>query len=295
MALIEQTLFGEINKVETAIDRIKFAYEVSTNQDKGDLYVCFSGGKDSVVLAELCRLAKEKYGIEYTLNYNITGIDPPEVVYFMRKNYPNLIWHKYRKSMFELIVHKHMPPTRIARYCCSELKEHGGGGKVCLTGVRWAESVSRSRRRPFENVTKKMEEKMLFNDNDEGRLGFEQCQMKKKFVVNPIIDWTDEDVWQFIKERNLPYCELYDTGDARIGCIGCPLSTIKNRETDFERYPKFKQYYINAFDKMLENMTNTTTWKNGEDVFDWWLYGEKRNKPNEGQMELELEKEDGTT
>lgn len=279
--LKELSLFGETDKVQTAIERIKFAYGISAKRGLGALYVAFSGGKDSVCMAELCKMS----GVSYELHYNITGIDPPEVVQFMRANYPNLNWHIYEKSMMQLIIEKHMPPTRLVRYCCSELKERGGAGRVCLTGVRWAESVRRkNNRKPFERFDKK--EKMLFNDNDDNRRQFEQCQLKGKFVVNPIIDWTDDDVWEFIKGQHLPYCQLYDQGFHRIGCIGCPNGTTKHREKEFARYPRFKNTYIAIFDKMLENMTDKSncTWKTGEDVFNWWLYGSEKVDDNQISM-----------
>ncbi len=276
--LIENTFFGENNKIDTAIDRIKFAYEQSKSRDLGALYVAFSGGKDSIVVAELCRLAK----IPYELHYNITGIDPPEVIKFMKDNYPNLIWHNFEKSMFQLIIEKHLPPTRLIRFCCSELKERGGQGRYCLTGVRWAESTRRkNNRKPFERFARG-KEKMLFNDNEKERKFFEVCQLKGKFVVNPIIDWTEQDIWEFIKKQNLSYCCLYDENFTRIGCIGCPMAPTHQREKEFERWPGFKKAYIATFNKMLEQMPNKDkcTWKTGEEVFNWWLYGEKGKDKN---------------
>lgn len=289
MALIENTFFGERDKVKIAIERIKFAYEVSQQRELGDLYVCFSGGKDSTVLAELCKMAQEQYGVEYSLNYNVTGIDPPELVYFMRRYYPGLIWHPYKKSMWQLIIEKHMPPTRLVRYCCAELKERGGEGKMCLTGVRWAESVKRkNNRKEYETFSKDNKTKMLFSDNDEGRLGFENCMMKRKLVCNPIVDWADSDVWDFIKMQNLSYCELYDKGCKRLGCIGCPLGGSLQMKQDFERYPKFKKLYLMAFDEMLKAMPDKSemSWKTAEDVMNWWL-SDKAEKPIEGQITME--------
>lgn len=277
--LVENTLFGENNKIEKSIDRIKFAYRMSNSRGLGALYVAFSGGKDSVVLAELCRLAD----VPYELHYNITGIDPPEVIKFMKENYPNLNWHKYDKSIAQLIIEKNLPPTRLIRFCCSELKEKGGTGRMCLTGVRWAESTRRKNtRKHFESFTKNIKEKMLFNDNDEDRRDFETCQLKGKFVSNPIIDWTEDDVWEFIKKQNLPYCSLYDEGFKRLGCIGCPMAPVWEREKEFERWQGFKRMYIAIFDKMLLNMPNKEkcTWKTGEDVFNWWLYGSEESNDN---------------
>lgn len=264
--LIERRLDETIDKVARSIERLKFAYQISEARGLGPLYICFSGGKDSTVIAELAKRA----GVPYELHYNITGIDPPEVVYFMRKHYPELHWHMYEKSMWRLIVEKQMPPTRRIRYCCLELKEGGGQGRMCMTGVRWAESTNRKNNRaPYEVQTENKADKIIFNDNDESRRGMETCMMKRALICNPIIDWTDSDVWEFIRGEKLPYCSLYDEGETRIGCIGCPMQGSKGMLKDFERYPKFKDLYIKAFDRMLQNV-NRATWKSGEEVFDWW-------------------------
>ena len=271
--LIRQTLFGEQNMIETAIERLKFAYEVAQSRNLGPLYVCFSGGKDSIVIAHLAKMS----GVPYELHHNITGIDPPELIRFMRKHYPDLIWHRPRKTMWELIERKGMPPTRLMRYCCYELKEHGGRGRVCVTGVRWAESVRRKKtRKEFEIKTADIKKKVVFNDNDEGRTSLENCVVKGSVIANPIVDWTDGEVWQFIRQYNLPYCKLYDQGETRIGCIGCPMQGSHGMAKKFARYPKYKALYIRAFDKMLKARIiagKPTQWKTAEEVMTWWLGG----------------------
>ncbi len=273
MKYLQQNLFNKIqDKIDISIERIKFAYDIAVKQGKESLWGAFSGGKDSIVIAELLRLS----GVKYTLNYNITGVDTPELIYFMRKNYPELKWHPYEMSMWQLIVKNGVPPTSLMRYCCSYLKERGGEGEFCITGVRWAESNNRkNNRKPFENNAHNRKESMLFNDNAEERRDFERCIPKSKIVINPIIDWTDEDVWNFIQQQKLPYCELYNQPHdyKRIGCIGCPLKYIKSRIQDFERYPEFKKLYIKAFDKALKEhkYRKQPTWKSGQEVFDWWM------------------------
>jgi phosphoadenosine phosphosulfate reductase len=79
---------------------------------------------------------------------------------------------------------------------------------------------------------------------------------------------------------------LYDCGFKRIGCIGCPNSYWRHRENEFVRYPKYKENYIKAFDRMLLERDNNTGWKSGEEVFDWWLYGEQSEKVLENQIKF---------
>ena len=122
---------------------------------------------------------------------------------------------------------------------------------------------------------------VLNNDNEDSRKMIEQCYKQTKTVVNPIIDWLDEDVWEFIHEYNIPYCKLYDEGYSRLGCIGCPMGTAEHRKAEFERYPKYKQAYTRAFYKMVK----ARKWggykqiqANGTEVMKWYMNGEMPKK-----------------
>lgn len=152
----------------------------------------------------------------------------------------------------------------------------GGEGRFCLTGVRWAESSRRRLTRgEFENFGSSQVDKRILNaDNDEDRRELEHCIPKMKYICNPIVDWSDELVWRFIVEDNLPYCDLYDKGFNRLGCIGCPMSTNKIKELNM--YPKYKEQYLRTFDKMLETRRRKglkTSWNNAQEVYDWWISG----------------------
>ena len=116
----------------------------------------------------------------------------------------------------------------------------------------------------------------LNNDNDESREVVDFCIKQRKTVVNPIIDWTDDEVWEFIEENNLRYCSLYDEGFTRLGCIGCPLGGKKKQARDFARWGKYKDLYIQAFDRMIKERPDLfKSWKNGQECFDWWV-GDKK-------------------
>lgn len=172
-------------------------------------------------------------------------------------------------TMWNLIPKKKMPPTRIARYCCEVLKEHGGEDRDKITGVRWDESNRRkSQRAGMEvEVGKARREKLDPDNMDYEMVRF--CMQSKGFILNPIIDWTDDEVWEFIHRFNIPYCELYDKGFKRLGCIGCPMSTHQQEELD--KYPKYKQAYIRAFDRMLKQYKKKPNWETGQDVYSWWV------------------------
>ena len=260
----------------------------------------FSGGKDSVVIKALADMAE----VKYDAHYNLTSVDPPELVHFI-KTFDDVIIDipkdkdGHQITMWNLIPKKKMPPTRTIRYCCKELKEWGGQGRFTITGVRWAESPNRKNNQgeiTIMNPKRKQKEELvdsgnfmptnrggvvLNNDNDDSRKMVEQCYRLTKTVLNPIIDWTEDEVWEFIHKYNVRYCSLYDEGYKRIGCIGCPMGTVEHRLYEFERYPKYKQAYIRAFDKMV----NARNWggykqiqKNGTEVYQWYLNGEMPKK-----------------
>ena len=245
-------------------------------------YHAFSGGKDSLCIYYLAL----KTNVKVQAYYNHTTVDPPELIYFIRENFPEVIFTYPQLSMWQLIVNKKIPPTRIVRYCCSYLKESQGIGKTVVTGVRWAESNRRKTTRGIvENWGRRSADKiMLLNDNDINRRFMESCIKNSRFIVNPIIDWTDDEVWEFIKKYNYKYCCLYDRGNKRLGCIGCPLSGSKNMKMDFGNYPKYFNAYLRAFDRMVQARSDrglSHIWKDGQHVMDWWLGDYKFPKEDE--------------
>lgn len=139
--LIEETLFGTVDLVKDAIERLK-TFEP---KDGKGYWLAFSGGKDSVVVKRLADMA----GVKYEAHYAVTSVDPPELVRFIKDKYPDVIMdipHDENGdpvTMWNLIPKKGLPPTRLVRYCCAELKESAGEGRLTITGVRWAESVNR--------------------------------------------------------------------------------------------------------------------------------------------------------
>ena len=267
------------HKVELAIQRLK------TFEPPEGYYHTMSYGKDSQCTYHLLKMA----GCKFDSHYAVTSVDPPELIRFGREHYPDVIWerqyydddiprHYFRdgrpkpKTMFSLIADHTLPSARKVRYCCASLKEPGGAGRVVVTGVRWAESNNRKKTHGVVDLQGKPKStikladelgadyklnkhgKVIMNDdNDNNRRMVEMCFRTNKRMVNPIVDWTDDDVWQFLNENNIPHCSLYDENYTRLGCIGCPLAGTKEMLRDFERYPKYKELYIRAFQRMIEN------------------------------------------
>lgn len=281
-------------KVNKSIERLK-AFEPPEGY-----YLAFSGGKDSVV----CKALMEMAGIKYDAHYRVTSVDPPELVQFVRDKHPDVArdiprydtqrgaeWEGKPITMWNLIPWKLMPPTRRVRYCCQLLKESGGDGRMTVTGVRWAESPRRAKMQGLVTVMdRKAARKLgdhpdfarspqggmiLTNDNDDSRRMIEQCYTRSKTTLNPIIEWTDAEVWEFIHAHGIPYCSLYDDGWRRLGCVGCPMAGKHGREAEFHRWPKYKGAYMRAFGKMLDMRRAkgrpTTAWQTPEDVFNWWM------------------------
>lgn len=273
------------DKVKTAIERLKMADEMSRKYMGAPLYVCISGGKDSSTIQQLAI----ESGLEVIFTNNHTTVDAPETVYFIRSEFKRLQELGYKTqilypkmSMWQLIESKNgLPPLRTMRYCCRYFKERTvrteeGKPAFIVTGVRWAESANRKKRTEFEAIASKAENavRVAANDNDISRKLFEDCRLRSERVCNPIIDWTDEDVWEYLRDRKVPYNPLYNEGFTRIGCIGCPMASKEQREKQFERWPKYKEAYIRALDKGIQcgkALGKEYTWTGGGMRFDFWI------------------------
>ncbi len=266
------------------------AYLKSFEPEEEPYFLCYSGGKDSDCIRILAALA----GVKHDIVNNHTTVDAPETVRYIR-SIPNVGVDYPKLSMWELIVKKKYPPTRLARYCCSEFKERRGVGKVKITGVRWAESLRRKESADFVRVIGKPKAMqkladdigaeyrvtkagglVMNTDNSESRRFVESCYRTTSAMINPIVDWTDEDVWEFLHHYGCESNPLYQCGFKRIGCIGCPLGGGKSMKHEFSVYPKYRKLYVRAFDRMLAarkeaGLTNDVSWRTGEDVMRWWV------------------------
>ena len=320
-------------KIETAKRALKLAADMSKTYYGKPLTVTYSGGKDSEVLLRLAMECLKPD--EFRAMNSHTTVDAPQTVYHIRKVFERLdregidteikkpVYKGEPTTMWKLIVQNGMPPTRIARYCCKVLKEAGTPKQMCALGVRGAESKGRSDRGVFGTRARRKQDtawfgldhsEQVFKDalktaddlGHDARGGdafdcklIESAKKNKELVINPIIDWADTDVWEFIRDRKCEYNPLYDMGYSRVGCVGCPLASRKTRMRDFKNFPKYKDNYIRAFDRMLEarkalgkddtllkpGWFEAGVWYTGKDVFSWWM--EDYKYECDGQMEFD--------
>lgn len=257
-----QLRLAGFDHVEAAIERLRL------HEPEEGYYLAFSGGKDSQAIHRLAELA----GVRFEAHRNVVCFEPPELGRFIRREYPGVTWERHEGSFAEMLLAKQFPPLRRQRWCCELMKEKGGGGRIIVTGVRWAESRQRARRRMFEGCYK-----------DE-----------TKHYLNPIIDWTADDVWGFLEDQGIRHCELYDRGWRRIGCLMCPCATTPKRRRDAEAYPRVRAWLVRQFERLVtvrrERGKPFTNWTTGEELFEWWIADKRRGKPDvEGQKVMVYE------
>lgn len=254
------------SKIKTSIETIQKAAKLAKNYTGKPLVVAFSGGKDSQTVYHLAEAA----GVDFEAVYSATTIDPPEVVRFIREHYPSVRFHVPTMSFWQLMEKTRMLPSRRMRYCCSVLKEATHQGRVTLTGVRREESAKRAKRQILD-INKKPRQ---FDEFERSEKIDVQCfgNGKEKISVNPILDWTETDVWQYLDNVvNVRHCELYDQGRHRVGCLFCPMKARKEIVDDMQRYP----HQFERLKKTVAKIAETSkVFPNDPKAFlEWWLSG----------------------
>ena len=221
-------------KIEHAIRLLQ-----SIPQD-GPIELCYSGGKDSDVILELAKMA----GIPFVPIYKQTSIDPPGTT---RHALDMGVEIRKPKETFFKLVERKGSPSRFKRFCCEKLKEYKIYDRA-IVGIRRSESTKRAERYKEPEVCR------VYNAKEKVR------------QYLPILEWTDEDVERFIKERGIKCAPVYydEEGkfhvERRLGCIGCPLKS-DNGLSDFKKYPKFFKQYVRSYQKFLDNHRESNWWK----------------------------------
>ena len=230
--------------------------------DGSPVEVAYSGGKDSDVILELTKMA----GIPYRAIYKNTTIDPAGTIAHAKENGVEIM--KPKKTFFDIVADNGFP-NRFSRFCCKYLKEYKVLNKAVM-GVRKAESTKRAAR---------------YTEPTECR--FYGSKKEHVEAIYPILDWTDEDVVDFINERGIKLHPLYYREDGtidpkrRLGCMCCPLAYYKKRIVYFEQYPNMVKAYIRAGQKYLDTHSESKTAKTYSSVYEWFVrdvFYEKQDK-----------------
>lgn len=250
--------FDGLTLVDKAIMRLK------EFEPPEGYYLAFSGGKDSIVIYDLA----VKSGVKFDAHYRAGGIDPPELMEFIR-TYPMVVWDKSEKPFWKQLMSDGLP-QRNQRWCCELIKEAGGIGRSVVTGIRWEESTSRARRKMVES-----------------------CTRANKRFINPIIDWSSAEVWNYIKCNGIKYCSLYDEGFTRLGCVLCPMAGKYETQMQIQRFPKLVQVWKKAAERYFNRETKggsrmRESYGTFENYWVWWISREGKNDL-EGQCQMTLD------
>lgn len=244
---------------------------------KGNVSVSFSGGKDSTVLLHLVRnIYSHVPGI-----FVNTGLEYPEILEFV-KAVDNIIWLRPKMTFKEVINKYGYPVPSKAQACAisryrrtkSDVQKyrrlHGWpGGKKGTISKKWQYLIEA----PFLisdyccDVLKKKPLNLYLKNNGLypflGMMAIESHRRKnqylkqgcnafdnKKPVSWPLAFWSDKDIWEYIKLKNIKYSEIYDKGVERTGCMFCLFGVHMEKEPNrFQKmkktHPKLYSYCIN--------------------------------------------------
>ena len=256
------------SKLEHSVTLLRKAEGLAKMYDNDDgFFLAFSGGKDSQALYHVTKMA----GVLFKGHFSPTSVDPPDLIRFIKNEYPSVEWGHLDFSIYQRAVERRILPTMRVRWCCADFKETAGAGKVTLIGIRKEESARRAKRHEVEVSNKKFSGSLdEFEDWSKAEIERKTKRKTKRkinedefsvksdsevhcingkdsILISPIFDWTEKDIWYFLdKIIGAPHCKLYDEGYTRIGCILCPMSSPKSKQRDIERFPHVKRNWIKA-------------------------------------------------
>lgn len=219
-------------KIEQSINLLK-----KFDNPDNPVEIAYSGGKDSDVILQLAKEA----GIHYRSIYKNTTIDPPGTIKHVQEMGVEVLQPK--KTFFHLIEENGLP-SRFSRFCCRYLKEYKVLDK-CVMGVRREESVKRSER---------------YTEPTECR--FYGSKKEHVEAIYPILDWTLQDVTEYLLDRKVKCAPVYYDADGtfhperRLGCMCCPLASTKKRVAQFKQYPGMVKQYVKRLRKYRETHPN---------------------------------------
>lgn len=227
----------------------------------------FSGGKDSQALLILAKMA----GVRFTPTHNVTTIDYADNIRFIKHNYPEVRLSVPPESFLTLVERKGLP-TRMYRWCCAIFKEKYGAGSAVLTGVRREESRTRSQYAEVYHVHRDSFQQKDLAQMEE--VNFSCIKGKDRVMVSPMLEWTAEDVWQFLKDNGAPINPLYQT-KRRVGCRFCPFAPRKELRATPTEVPRLYHALLRHLQVYLDNHANQ--FDDAAEFWRWWVSGDSVN------------------
>jgi phosphoadenosine phosphosulfate reductase len=237
-------------KVEQAIKLIQSAGKIAKEHGQ-PLEICYSGGKDSDVILELAKMS----GVEYRAIYKNTTIDSPYTIQHAKQKGVEIA---QPKMTFRQIIEKRGIPSRMRRFCCEILKEYKISD-YAVVGVRRDESKARAER------YHEPEQCRVYNNKEKARLYY------------PLLDFTANDIADFVEERGIKCHPLYydENGnflvERRLGCMGCPLVTPKQRIKEFKEHSGMVKLYIKAAQVFFDNHPNSKMREYIDNAVEWFV------------------------
>lgn len=197
--------------VKEAVDYIK---ESTKNYTTKDMFVSFSGGKDSTVTSSLVMRALSEPKVLHI--FGDTTLEFPETIEYVKRfkkenPYTPVVSSKNKDKDFQELCKLVGPPSRVMRWCCTIFKTGSIQRKIkslfrnkdkiiTFYGIRRSESASRNK---YERET-------------------EGAKITKQITISPIIDWMDFDIWLYLLTTKIDFNRAYRLGYARVGCWCCP-------------------------------------------------------------------------
>ena len=205
---------------EISQEALSYIWEETQGMEIGDMFVSFSGGKDSTVVADLCKRALDGPGKKILHIFGDTTLEFPMTEQYVaqyKKENPKtpMISSRNKEKNFEELCEIVGPPSRVMRWCCTIFKTGAINQKisalfrgkkriVAFQGIRHSESASRSK---YERTST-------------------NSKIAKQLTLCPIIEWFDFDVWLYLMTTGIAFNSAYRLGYARVGCYCCPNNSL---------------------------------------------------------------------
>lgn len=253
-------------KIDAALSMLQKGEKLALALNQKGYMVGISGGKDSAVVADLIA----KSGVAHELHHQVTGIDSPVTMHFIRDHYPQVVYDHPKKNYFHLVEQAGLP-TMSRRFCCNKIKENIGAGWAVVVGVRAAESAKRAKMHAIEIYSRRREHQ----GKDHGRTLDElyanehQCiKGQDRLMIRPIFSWSDSDVWEYIAKNNLPINPQY-TQVGRVGCMFCPFASRSQIELYEQLHPGYYKRLMLAVSRYWLRF-DTHELSSPQEYYEWW-------------------------